>query len=107
MSSLGILTKSEDFLTKLSDLIHVVKEILFVEALLICFIPGSFKEAFYGLNIELHTLILNAGVMALPQRRDGAEDEDFPLVGPPCSKTRSVGEHSYKNYGTYGRYNMV
>ena len=32
-------------------------------------IPGSFKEAFYGLNIELHTLILNAGVMALPQRR--------------------------------------
>ena len=32
-------------------------------------VPGSFKEAFYGLNIELHTLILNAGVMALPQRQ--------------------------------------
>lgn len=37
----------------------------------------SFKEAFYGLNIELHTLILNAGVMALPQRKQTEDGYEY------------------------------
>ena len=50
-------------------------------------IPGSFKEAFYGLNIELHTLILNAGVMALPQRRLCGRPlwiDDLILISDSC-----------------------
>ena len=44
---------------------------MFLEVILIR--PGSFEEAFSGLKIELHTLILNAGVMALPQRLPGVK----------------------------------
>lgn len=37
----------------------------------------SFKEAFYSLNMELDTLILNAGVMALPERKQTEDGYEY------------------------------